>query len=408
MFRNQFDAQYGAALSAVVTVVTKSGSNRFSGSGFYFGRDQKLNAKNYFATTKPPFNQTRVGGSFGGPILRNRTHFFAAGEHLKVNATAIVALPASNPFATQENGVFATPSRDDMLTLKVDHRASSAHELIGRYLYDNQSLGGIKKPTWIVDGLRLGANSTDDIIHAHSLVVEDNWVLSSNKVNTLRFHLLKDFLGTVPNSTELGHHPPVVQLGPEQHRAAVLSTQHRRRSATRCTSTCRSHDLKFGGELSRASSFRSRRTSTSRACSPSTPTRRSTRQPGDLAVLDDDSEAGVLSLPDLHRSACSPRTTGAWPAGVRLNLGIRYDLDTNMRLNDFFEGLIGDPRFPGIERFISKDRGLDHGNVQPRVGVTWDTRGDGSLVARGGFGVYVTRNRPWFNATVQDMTIGGA
>ena len=40
VFRNQFDAQYGSALSAVVTVVTKSGSNRFSGSGFYFGRDK--------------------------------------------------------------------------------------------------------------------------------------------------------------------------------------------------------------------------------------------------------------------------------------------------------------------------------------------------------------------------------
>lgn len=83
VFRNQFDAQYGAALSAVVTVVTKSGGNQASGSAFYFGRDQALNAKNYFATTKPPFDQTRVGGSFGGPILKNRTHFFVAGEHLK-------------------------------------------------------------------------------------------------------------------------------------------------------------------------------------------------------------------------------------------------------------------------------------------------------------------------------------
>src|SRR5262245_49461736 len=63
VFRNQFDAQYGAALSAVVTVVTKSGGNDVSGSGFYFGRDQKFNATNYFATTKPPFDQTRVGGS---------------------------------------------------------------------------------------------------------------------------------------------------------------------------------------------------------------------------------------------------------------------------------------------------------------------------------------------------------
>jgi Carboxypeptidase regulatory-like domain len=114
VFRNQFDAQYGSALSAVVAVVTKAGGNQFSGSAFYFGRDDALNAKNYFATTKPPFNQTRVGGSFGGPIRQNQTHFFSAFEHLKVNATTIVALPASNPFATLENGTYATPTRDDM------------------------------------------------------------------------------------------------------------------------------------------------------------------------------------------------------------------------------------------------------------------------------------------------------
>ena len=94
---------------------------------------------------------------------------------------------------------------------------------------------------------------------------------------------------------------------------------------------------------------------------------------------------------------------------MRLNLGVRYDLDTNMRLNDFFEGLVGDPRFPGIERFISNDRGLATTATCSRASAsTWDTRGNGSLVVRGGFGVYVTRNRPWFDATVQDQTIGGA
>ena len=73
VYRNQFDAQYGQAQTAVVTVVTKSGTNRFSGSGFYFGRDQKLNATNAFAASKPPFQQTRVGGSLGGPCAQSNT-----------------------------------------------------------------------------------------------------------------------------------------------------------------------------------------------------------------------------------------------------------------------------------------------------------------------------------------------
>ena len=314
VFRNQFDAQYGAALSAVVTVVTKSGTNQFSGSGFYFGRDNALNAKNYFATTKPPFNQTRVGGSFGGPILKNRTHFFAAAEHLKVNATAIVALPASNPFATQENGVFETPSRDDMLTSRSITARRSAHGLVGRYAYDNQSIGGIKKPTMVVDGLSLGANSTDDIIHAHSLVVEDNWVLSSNKVNTLRVPSAEGFPRHGPEQQRARHHPPVVQLGPEQHRAAVLPARYRdaQRRALHQPVVARpevrrrvvARGLPLRGALQREGRVRlQHRRGVQRG------------EPGDLAVLDDDPEAGVLPLPDLHRSACSRRTTGASRAG---------------------------------------------------------------------------------------------
>lgn len=82
VFRNRFDAQYGSALAAAVAVATKSGSNRFSGSGFFFGRDRKLATRNAFAKEKPPFDQQRVGGSFGGPIRLNRTHFFGTYEYL--------------------------------------------------------------------------------------------------------------------------------------------------------------------------------------------------------------------------------------------------------------------------------------------------------------------------------------
>ena len=51
-----------------------------------------------------PFKQTRAGGTYGGPIVRNRTHMFAAYEYLTIDKAAIVSLPANNPFATQQNG----------------------------------------------------------------------------------------------------------------------------------------------------------------------------------------------------------------------------------------------------------------------------------------------------------------
>jgi hypothetical protein len=86
-----------------------------------------------------------------------------------------------------------------------------------------------------------------------------------------------------------------------------------------------------------------------------------------------------------------------WRVGnrVRINAGLRYDIDLQLRLNDFYRQALDDPNFRGLDRFISRDRGTDTNNVQPRLGATWDSRGDGTLIVRGGWGVYVTRNRPW-------------
>src|SRR6185295_3956816 len=81
---------------------------------------------------------------------------------------------------------------------------------------------------------------------------------------------------------------------------------------------------------------------------------------------------------------------------IRVNAGLRYDIDLNLRLNDFYRQALDDPNFKGLDRFISRDRGTDTNNLQPRLGATWDGRGDGTLIVRGGWGTYVTRNRPWF------------
>jgi hypothetical protein len=76
------------------------------GSGFYFGRDDALNARYPFAAVKPPFDEHRVGGSAGGPLVRNRTHAFGAYERDTVHNVRVIALPPSNILAATENGIF--------------------------------------------------------------------------------------------------------------------------------------------------------------------------------------------------------------------------------------------------------------------------------------------------------------
>jgi outer membrane receptor protein involved in Fe transport len=93
---NSYAAEYGRALGAVVNVTTKSGSNDVHGSAFEFVRNEKLDARNYFAAPgpKPPFKRNQYGFSIGGPVVipkivsgRNKMFFFADYEGTKIRQT---------------------------------------------------------------------------------------------------------------------------------------------------------------------------------------------------------------------------------------------------------------------------------------------------------------------------------
>jgi hypothetical protein len=74
---SNFDAEYGGHSGGQINVVTKSGSNSFHGDAFEFLRNTSLDARNYFSRTRGAFNQNQFGGTFGGPVRRNKTFFFA-------------------------------------------------------------------------------------------------------------------------------------------------------------------------------------------------------------------------------------------------------------------------------------------------------------------------------------------
>ncbi len=73
---NNFDAEYGEFSGGQINVVTKSGTNAFHGDVFEFLRNTDLDARNYFSPTRGAFNQNQFGGTFGGPIRRNKIFFF--------------------------------------------------------------------------------------------------------------------------------------------------------------------------------------------------------------------------------------------------------------------------------------------------------------------------------------------
>jgi Carboxypeptidase regulatory-like domain len=74
---SNFDAEYGEFSGGQISVITKSGSNRFHGSAFDFLRNTDLDARNYFSPTRGAFRQNQFGGTSGGPIRRDKVFFFA-------------------------------------------------------------------------------------------------------------------------------------------------------------------------------------------------------------------------------------------------------------------------------------------------------------------------------------------
>jgi hypothetical protein len=115
---NNYSAEYGRFAGGVVDVVTKSGTNSLRGSLFEFFRNEALNANRWTVgesnLEKDPIERNNFGGSVGGPLLRNRTFFFASYNGLRQTTTAF-SNDGRMPTALERAGDFsqsATKPRD--------------------------------------------------------------------------------------------------------------------------------------------------------------------------------------------------------------------------------------------------------------------------------------------------------
>jgi hypothetical protein len=109
MQTNFFAAEYGQTGGAVVNMVTKSGTNEFHGTGYYFLRHSDLNANNWFSNrasrTRPYYRRDQLGGVLGGPIIQNKTFFFGTYEHTR--AKSPLSFTSTFPTLLQREGNFS-------------------------------------------------------------------------------------------------------------------------------------------------------------------------------------------------------------------------------------------------------------------------------------------------------------
>ncbi len=110
---NNFSAEFGHAAGAVINATIKSGTNQFHGTVFEFLRNNDLDANNFLTNAaglpRAPFHQNQFGGAIGGPIIHNRTFFFADYQGTR-QATAAGTAITDVPPAALRGGDFSTVS----------------------------------------------------------------------------------------------------------------------------------------------------------------------------------------------------------------------------------------------------------------------------------------------------------
>ncbi len=95
--QSAYSAEFGNSSSGVITMTTKSGTNRFAGSLYENLRNDKLDARAYFADSKPPLRWNVFGGSVGGPAIKSRTFFFSHAEWQKQRIGVVRNLTVPTP-----------------------------------------------------------------------------------------------------------------------------------------------------------------------------------------------------------------------------------------------------------------------------------------------------------------------
>jgi hypothetical protein len=121
--------------SGSVNVVTRSGTNQYHGEGFYYFRDQTLDA-NLPGAANNPFQRNQYGASLGGPLIKNKLFFFADGERNKQDLIDPV-LPGGT--FTGLAGNFNSPFRESQVIGRLDYQISDNYKAFYRFSYDHNS-----------------------------------------------------------------------------------------------------------------------------------------------------------------------------------------------------------------------------------------------------------------------------
>jgi len=358
---SQFSAEYGEALATVTLAVTKSGTDTMRGSALLFAQHSVLNDIPAFTPTKPPSSSERFGGTLGGPIKIDRTHFFASYEGHVVRGSKIVTSPAASGARARND------QNEHLLFAKVDHKVSGRDMLTARY--NGQWFDWHDEP----GGLSLPGTGTSFTNNVHTLLVSDTGLISNRTLNQARFQfsrytdIRRDLRPTLFISRS-GYSIEGGNLGPYGLGANPEDTWE---GADTLSYVSGSHSLKLGGGMKYvAAHTQAMKFGNGAYFFGGDPV----LYPNPVMFVQAFAGSEAAATADPHSTAAFGFAQDDWTVRPRLtlNLGLRYDVEKISNVRHY-----GAP--------------TDTNNLQPRIGAAWDAV-PGRLVLRGGVGLYTQQH----------------
>lgn len=392
---NRFSAELGRSGSSVINIVTKSGTNEWHGSAAGYFRDRKL--QGLPATfdrrdgVEPPFDRQQYSFTLGGPLSQDRAWFFGSFEYRNQDGAVLVGARNS---ATRSivRGLAEAPLDNLLATVRGDWKPTELNQLNFRFSLEREDSVGASTLV-----RSLGSASQRQLSRNRTQSFLANWtrVFSPTVVNSFNFSA-----GTFDNQTE-----PVTP-GPQftfpslqdgaSFRVPQATEQRRLQFANALTWVAGAHTLRLGGEVQRVDAgfdlgvFRQGRIELIEDFPDFD-------RNGDQKVDDNDLlfavtlRSGVpnraLVIPDADNYYLASFVQDDWRVNSRLtlNLGLRYEVDTNVK-NISRTGELN----PLIRPFLRGNRERDKNNFAPRFGFNY-TAADGRTSVHGGYGIYYDR-----------------
>jgi len=454
---NTYSAQFGGN-GAVVNAVSKSGTNAFHGTGFEFLRNSALDARDFFTTlshSPPPFRRNQFGGAIGGPIQKDKLFFFFNYEGLRQslgveNKVTVPNAAAHQGFITNPDGSttfigFKTPLLQQIMNLyptagltpipggsfanafsdgtqtgvenyllgRVDYNLNAKDTIFARYVLDKSTFDNPFPASTI------GSWNDSEPTRNQYLTAELRHIVSPTVINVAR----ASYVRTENSATTLGE-TPALQFYPHQGGedgtvsvtglsllgpstlAPYSLIQNKYGLSDDIYMTRGAHNIKFGLGMQRIQTFENQPFSASGAFSfanlttfmQGTPN----RYGGAYPIGVPNPFSGNLN-PDAYRAfretMLMPYFNDDWKvtSKLTLNLGLRYDFDTNPKsaINNLL--VIANPPFNSIGGGLSTTNFLKQvpnvwrsnpnlNNWGPRVGFAYDLFKNHKTSIRGGFG----------------------